>query len=71
MMFSDETRIFLHGNDVKEVYLRPGEWFPQNIIKGGCSCVVWAGISLESKTQLVFIVEPNDGSSKKGLTSYL
>lgn len=72
VLFSDETRMCLHGSDRRQrVYRRPGERFAQCCISetvayGGGSCMMWAGISIQGKTELVFI--PGGGRGG-GLTS--
>lgn len=72
VLFTDETRMCLHGSDRRgRVYRRPGERFSQccfaeTVSYGGGSCMMWAGISLEGKTDLVFI--PGGGRGG-GLTS--
>lgn len=61
VLFTDESRMCLHGNDRRgRVYRRPGERFAQccfaeTVAYGGGSCMMWAGISLEGKTELVFV----------------
>lgn len=61
VLFTDECRMCLHGSDRRgRVYRRPGERFSQccfaeTVAYGGGSCMMWAGISLESKTELVFV----------------
>lgn len=61
VLFTDECRVCLHGSDRRaRVYRRPGERFAQccfaeTVSFGGGSCMMWAGISLEGKTELVFI----------------
>lgn len=75
VMFSDECRICLFGNDGRErVYRRPGERYSQCCIEervayGGGSVMVWAGISLEAKTDIVFVVGP-DRHNAGGLTAH-
>lgn len=61
VLFTDECRVCLHGSDRRaRVYRRPGERFSQccfaeTVSYGGGSCMMWAGISVEGKTELVFI----------------
>lgn len=57
VLFTDECRMCLHGNDRRaRVYRLPGERFAQCCFAfGGGSCMMWAGISLEGKTALVFV----------------
>lgn len=61
VLFTDECRVCLHGSDRRaRVYRRPGERFSQccfaeTVAYGGGSCMMWAGISMEGKTALVFI----------------
>ncbi|CAG9112085.1 unnamed protein product [Plutella xylostella] len=61
VLFTDECRVCLHGSDRRgRVYRRPGERFAQccfaeTVAYGGGSCMMWAGISLEGKTALVFV----------------
>lgn len=61
VLFTDECRMCLHGSDRRgRVYRRPGERFSQccfaeTVAYGGGSCMMWAGISLEDKTELVFV----------------
>lgn len=58
MLFSDESRFVLHVKDRREyVWRREGERFAQCTIRetdafGGGSVLVWAGISLDGKTDL-------------------
>jgi hypothetical protein len=60
-MFSDEPRYCLHSSDRRmRVYRRPGERYAQcNIVPtvmfGGGSVMVWGGITLEARTELVVI----------------
>lgn len=74
VLFSDESRICIHGNDGRRrVYRRPGERFAQCCIEervgyGGGSCMVWGGISLEARTDLVFIDRAGRGAGRAGLT---
>lgn len=75
VLFSDESRLCLHSNDGRgRVYRRPNERFAQCCITecvayGGGSCMFWGGISLEAKTELVFITGPNIRRQARGLTS--
>ena len=61
VMFSDESKFMLYTHDGRaKVYRRPGERFMQACIEekvayGGGSVLAWAGISAESRTELVFI----------------
>lgn len=61
VMFSDESRFCLFTHDGKRrVYRRPGEryrqaCFEEKVPFGGGSIMVWAGISSESRTELVII----------------
>lgn len=61
VLFADETRMCLHGSDRRRrVYRRPGERYAQcciaeTVAYGGGSCMMWAGISIEAKTELVFV----------------
>lgn len=61
VMFTDESRFMLYKHDGRHrVYRRPGERFQQACIEekvayGGGSVHVWAGISAESRTELVLI----------------
>lgn len=72
VLFTDECRICLHGSDRRgRVYRRPRERFSQccfaeTVSYGGGSCMVWAGISLEGKTDLVFVP---GGGRRGGLTA--
>lgn len=72
VLFSDESRVCLNGSDRRRrVYRRPGERYSQCCIEetvafGGGSCMVWAGISMEAKTELVFI---ETGRHAGGLTA--
>lgn len=64
VLFSDETKIMLHGNDGRrKVYRRQGERFVQCCIEekvsyGGGSWTVWGGISAAGKTALEFVSGP-------------
>ncbi|CAH3931880.1 unnamed protein product [Pieris brassicae] len=66
VLFSDESRVCLHGSDRRRrVYRRPGERYAQcciaeTVAYGGGSCMVWAGISMDAKTELVFIESGHD-----------
>lgn len=72
VLFTDETRVCLHGSDRRgRVYRRPGERFAQcciteTVAYGGGSCMVWAGISVDSKTEIVFVPSGGRGG---GLTA--
>lgn len=61
VMFTDESRFTLYTHDGRQrVYRRPGERYYQACIEekvpyGGGSVHVWAGISSESRTELVVI----------------
>lgn len=61
VLFSDESKFMLYEHDGRaKVYRRPGERFMQACIEekvayGGGSVLVWAGISAESRTELVLI----------------
>lgn len=61
VQFSDESRFCLNGSDGRRrVWRRPGERYAQVCIDerlpfGGGSVMVWAGISAEARTELVFI----------------
>lgn len=61
ILFTDECRVCLHGSDRRgRVYRRPDERFAQccfreTVAYGGGSCMIWAGISLEGRTALVFV----------------
>jgi hypothetical protein len=75
LLFSDETRICLNGNDGKgRVYRRPRERFAQCCIDervsyGGGSCMIWGGISVEGRTEAVFIIEAAHGRNRRSLTT--
>lgn len=75
VLFSDESRMCLHDNDGRgRVYRRRSERFSQcciteRVAYGGGSCMFWGGISLERKTELVFIVGANIRRQTRGLTS--
>lgn len=64
VLFSDESRFCLFSNDRRNlVYRRPGERYSQcnmvgTVSYGGGSVMVWGGISLEGRTDLVLL---NDG----------
>lgn len=64
VLFSDESRFCLFSNDRRNlVFRRPGERYSQcNIVGtvsyGGGSVMVWGGISMEARTDLVLV---NDG----------
>ena len=59
VLFSDESKFCLYNNDRRvRVYRRPGERYAQcNILSrvsyGGGSVMVWGGISLQARTELV------------------
>lgn len=61
VLFSDESRFCRFSDDRRRrVYRRPGERYAQcNIVEtvsyGGGSVMVWGGISLEARTELVII----------------
>lgn len=61
VLFTDEKRFCLHENDCRSrVYRRRGERFNQDCVNevdryGGGSVMVWAGVSLQNKTNIVFI----------------
>lgn len=61
VLFTDEPRFCLRGPDGRErVWRRPGERYLDNMISkrtpfGGGSIMVWAGISANEKTELVFV----------------
>lgn len=61
VLFTDESRFRLTGTDGRtRVWRRPGERFdPATIIErdrfGGGSVMVWAGITIESRTELVVV----------------
>lgn len=72
ILFTDESRMCLHGNDRRgRVYRRPGERFSQccfaeTVAYGGGSVMMWAGISTEGRTELVFVP---GGGRRGGLTA--
>ena len=72
VLFTDETRMCLHGSDRRgRVYRRPGERFAQccfteTVSYGGGSVMMWAGISIAGKTELVFVP---GGGRRGGLTA--
>ena len=61
VLFSDESRFCLYSNDKRlKVFRRPGERYAQcnfktSVSYGGGSVMVWGGINLEAKTELIFI----------------
>lgn len=61
VLFSDESRIGLYGADGRDrVYRRPGEryaqcTFTERVSYQGGSIMVWAGITLDSRTELVIV----------------
>lgn len=61
VLFTDECRVCIYGSDRRSrVYRRPGERFSQccfseTVSYGGGSCMIWGGISLEGKTDIVFV----------------
>lgn len=61
VLFTDESRFTLHGPDGRQrVWRRRGERFAAATISprvpyGGGSVMVWAGISLEARTELHFV----------------
>ena len=61
VLFTDEKRFILQGNDRRtRIYRERGECFQDNCIierdsHGGGSVMVWAGVSLHHKTNIVFI----------------
>ena len=60
-MFSDESRFLLSGTDGRvRVWRHRGEWnlppnLPQTVAYGRGSLMLWGGISLNNKTDLIFI----------------
>lgn len=72
ILFTDESKMCLHGSDRRgRVYRRPGERFAQccfseTVSYGGGSVMMWAGISIEGKTNLVFVP---GGGRRGGLTA--
>lgn len=75
VLFSDESRICLQGSDGRQrVYRRPGERYAQCCIEetvsyGGGSIMVWGGISLAARTDLVIVVGRDGGGNRRGLTA--
>lgn len=63
VLFSDESRFCLYGNDRRpRVWRRQGERYAQNFIRpvaayNGGSVMVWAGVSRSSRTPLVIVRE--------------
>lgn len=61
IMFTDESRFCVHSPDGRErVWRRAGERFEEctfssRLSHGGGSLMVWAGISMETRTELVFV----------------
>lgn len=61
VLFCDESRVCLNGCDRRgRVYRRSGERYAQccfreTVAYGGGSVMVWAGISMEGRTELVFV----------------
>lgn len=61
VMFTDESRFFLSGNDGRlRVWRRRGERYLPNTMRettayGGGSIMVWGGITLDTRTELVIV----------------
>lgn len=61
VLFTDESRFCLYSSDGRQrVWRRPGEryaacTFVPRVSHNGGSIMVWAGISLEARTELVFV----------------
>lgn len=76
VMFSDESRFCLYKHDGrKKVYRRPGERYNQACMEekipyGGGSVHVWAGISSESRTELV-VIENGTLTARRYVTEIL
>lgn len=75
ILFTDECRTCLNGADGrKRVYRRRGERYAQSCIEervpfGGGSCMVWGGISMIGRTELVFIDMVRQNGRIGGLTA--
>lgn len=69
VLFSDETKVMVDSSDKrKHVYRRRGERFSDACVNevdrwGRASTMIWAGISYQGKTDLVFL---NDGVGRGG-----
>lgn len=76
VLFSDETRICLYGNDKrKRVYRRPGERFAECCIEertsyNGGSSIFWGAVSTEARTDIVRITRDGRGHQRRGLTAH-
>jgi hypothetical protein len=68
VLFTDESRFSPRSPDGHEkVWRRPGERYSQCCISprtgyNGGSIMIWAGISLEAHTDLMFVENSNDGT---------
>lgn len=75
ILFTDECRTCLNGADGRRrVYRRRGERYAQSCIEervpfGGGSCMVWGGISMIGRTELVFIDMVRQNGRRGGLTA--
>lgn len=76
VLFTDECRTCLYGADGRRrVYRRRGERYAQSCIEervpfGGGSCMVWGGISMNGRTELVFIDMVRQNGNRGGLTAH-
>lgn len=75
VLFSDETRICLHGSDRRrKVYRRPRErfadcCFEERSAYGGGSCMIWGAISIGARTDPEFIRRGDRVHGRRGLTA--
>lgn len=76
VLFTYECRTYFYGADGRRrVYRRRGERYAQSGIDervpfGGGSCMVWGGISMNGRTELVFIDTVRKNGNSAGLTAH-
>ncbi|CAH1973217.1 unnamed protein product [Acanthoscelides obtectus] len=75
VLFSDETRICIHGSDRRrKVYRRPRErfadcCFEERSAYGGVSCTIWGANSIGAQTDPEFIRRDDRFHGRRGLTA--